>query len=120
MKAVWISLILFALLLIGTVLNVWYIHQTADHFYKAAEDLAIPEMRDATLSELEAFWERQEPLISLTVSFRELDHFGEIIAQLRWAQEIGDDAEFSRYRALLIDAVEELMRTEKFSVENLF
>ena len=120
MKAVWISLVLFCLLLGGTALNVWYIHKTAAHFYEAAEALSVPEDREATLTELENFWERQEPLISLTVSFRELDHFGEIIVQLRWAQELGDEAEFLRYRALLVDAVEELIRTEQFSVENLF
>ena len=120
MKAFWISILLFALLLGGIFVNARFIHRTSDTLTEYAEELSESSCRAQTLEELEAFWEKRRPLISLTVGFRELDHFGEVIAQLRWAHDLGDETEFLRYRSLLLDAITELSRTEQFSVENLF
>ena len=120
MKAFWISLILFALLLMATAGNALYIRRVTDRIYAITESLSIPEARADSLAELETLWKKQEPWIGLTVGFRELDHFGELIVQLRWAQDTQNEAELLRYRALLRDAIKELRRAEEFSVENLF
>ncbi|MBE6546915.1 MAG: DUF4363 family protein [Ruminococcaceae bacterium] len=120
MKAFWASLLLFGILLGGILCNARYLHRTADYLEKTAQALAQADSRDETLGELERFWEKNQTIISLTVGFRELDRFGEIIVQLRWAHDAENESEFERYRLLLADVTEEIIRSEEFSIKNLF
>ena len=100
-------------------LNAFCLWHTAQTLSDYTEQLASADGRAPLLEELEAFWQKNRSWIALSVSFRELDHVSELIVQLRWANEIGDDAEFLRYRLLLQEAIEELSRTERLSIENL-
>ncbi len=120
MKAFWISLILFALLLAGIFWNVHYIHKSEATLTNLVESLEDPEGREEKLCELESFWEKHCNLFGLSVGFRELDHFGEVLTDLRWAHDYSNEAEFQKYRALLLDAIEEITRNEKISVGNIF
>ena len=120
MKAFIISLLLFLLLIGCIILNTVFLNRSADHFRALAMAIETPENRRESLEELAATWEKQKKWIGLTVSFRELDHFGEIITQLHWAYEQKNEQEFQKYRSLFLDAIEEITRTERFSIENLF
>ena len=120
MKVFWISLVLFLLLLAGIFWNAHYVRESSEHLTELAEELTEPDEREDTLSELEEFWEKNKNLFGLSVGFRELDHFGEVLVELRWAHDHSLEAEFQKYRALLLDAIEEISRTEKISVGNIF
>ena len=63
--------------------------------------------------------EKSKKLLSLSVPFRDLDHVEEPLVGLRWAYDEEDEKEFQKYHALLLDAVEEIARIERFSFENL-
>ena len=120
MKAFWISLILFALLLSGIFWNAYYIHQSERTLTDLVTRLEASEAREELLPELERFWEKNRDLFGLSVGFRELDQFEEILIELRWAHEIGDEAEFQRSRALLLDTIKEISRNEQISMGNIF
>lgn len=120
MKVVWISIALFLLMIVGIILNAIYVHQSSEYLYACIESLENPAQREQALSALEDFWEKHQALFGLSVSFRELDHFGELLAELRWAHEQGLNADFKKCCTLLRDAVEEITRNERISVKNLF
>ena len=120
MKAFWISLILFSLLLVGILGNVYYIHQSERTLADLVTRLDTPEEREELLLALESFWEKNRDLFGLSVGFRELDQFEALLTELRWAYEARDEAEFQRSRALLLDSIEEITRNEKISMGNIF
>ena len=120
MKVFWISLALFGLLLASIFWNVHYIHQSEHYLTEIVTALDSPDGREERLCELEAFWEKHRDFFGLSVGFRELDHFGEVLVELRWAHDFASEVEFQRQRALLLDAIEEISRNEQVSVGNIF
>ena len=120
MKVFWISLALFLLLLAGIFWNAHYIRESEAYLSELVTSLETIEGREERILELEQFWKKHKSLFGLSVSFRELDHFGEVLAELRWAHDHGLETEFQKNRALLLDAIEEITRNEKISVGNIF
>ena len=120
MKAFWFTVALFLILLGCVFLNARFLRRTSEELIGYADQLTEVADREKTVTALERCWDDTRTWISLTVSFQELDHFGELVAQLRWAHDTKNETELIRYRSLLIDAAEELSRTEQFSIENLF
>ena len=118
MKAVWTSVILLIILLIGVFWNAHYIQSTSKKLYESADALTINS--EDTLHSLEAFWAKNKNLLGISVSFRILDHFGEILSGLRWAKNVNDVKEFERYRLLLCDAIEELEHAEQMNWQAIF
>lgn len=120
MKVFWISCALFLALLAGIFWNARYIRTSEAYLKEAVEKLQAVEGRVERLCELEHFWKKHRDLFGLSVGFRELDHFEELLVELRWAHDQGLEAEFQRCRALLLDAIEEISRNEQISVGNIF
>ena len=120
MKVFWISLVLFLVLLAGIFWNAHYVRESTEHLTDLVEELKEPDEREETLTELEGFWEKNKNLFGLSVGFRELDHFGEVLVELRWAHDFGREEDFQKNRALLLDAIEEIERNERISVGNIF
>ncbi len=119
MKAFWVSILLFALLIGFVWGNAVYMQKTAQSMRSLSAELKEPQRREAALQELAQTWEKSRTVFSLTVGYRELDHFGEILTQLQWAYESENAVEFTRFHRLLEDAIDELIRTERFEIENL-
>ena len=120
MKVFWISLTLFFLLLTAIFWNIHYIHENEQYLTELVTSLEEVEGREEKLDELESFWEKHRDFFGLSVSFREIDHFGEVLVELRWAHDFSLEAEFQKYRAMLLDAIEEITRNEKISLGNIF
>ena len=120
MRAVWICIILFSILLLCVGFNSYYIQRQADRLTQIAEQLTNEERRATVLQELDAFWQKHRDWIGLSVGWRELDHLGEILSNLRWAYEAQNESEFQRYRLLFSNAIEEISRNERISIGVLF
>jgi len=121
MKAWIASLCLFLLLLAAIVGNAIYIHRVAEHLCGITDALCFegPDTEDA-LNELASYWERHRSFVALSIGYRELDHVCETMISLRTAYDTRNASDFECYRQLLSDAVQEIARLERFSVENLF
>ena len=120
MKVFAISILLFIILLAVILSNALYIRSTAQIMHQLTARLDEPKSRSDVLDELRSLWEKRRPIIALTVGYRELDHFDETLTQLQWAHQIESEAEFAHFRALLPNAIDELTRTEHFSIKNIF
>lgn len=119
MKAFWASVILFGVMLFFIGWNAIYIQDSAERIRAFAEEMKHLENRQIALLELDAFWEKHQNLIGLSVSFRETDHLSEMIDCLVWAQNVENEEEFQKYLILLLDAADEIERADRFSIGNL-
>ena len=74
---------------------------------------------DKTISELDSFWQRNHPIIGLSVGFTELDRMSDLILDLRFYFESGKEAELFHTREKIKEAADEISRLERFGLENL-
>lgn len=118
MRSLIISVTLFVLVVLCVILNVGYIHSTADKIDNAAADLAEP--TEEKLSALEELWEKNEGLLGLSLSSTFLESVSKTIVSLRCAYESGDRAEYEKNRALLFLCAEGIRGLERLSIENIF
>ncbi len=115
------TLLLLLLTLAATACNFSYINSTADTLQAQAEALPPPQSDEsvAEIDRLEELWEKNVPLVSLTVDFLTVDRVTEQITLLKVCAVQQDlDGYFSAL-ALLWDAVEDMRRLESFSPQNL-
>ena len=120
MRAAWICVLLLILIISCTTLNAFYIHRQSELLSDLANKLQDSDEREATLSQLQSAWNKHQTRFSLSIGFRELDHFNEILVGLQWANESKNEQEFQRYRLLLLNAIEDLTRAERLHVKNIF
>ena len=116
MKALHISLILFAILAICIVVNVIFIHRTADRLLELSSDVPT----ESSLAELEKFWESRKEFVGLSISEVHVDNVSRLIIAVRHAYESKNEFELRKNLALLSDAAEGIKRYERLSLENIF
>ena len=68
---------------------------------------------------LKEYWENKNTLLSISVSYREIDNLTNAIASLSSANEAGDISQFSLYKVLTQNAINAIMRLEKISTKNI-
>ena len=121
MRTIIITVAAFLLLSILMVLNHGYIRSTANELVRLSESLDFDdkEASRAILNEIDRLWRKSSVVFSLTVSFREIDHLGEVLLSLIYSLESPNETEFELYRALLLDAIDGVARLENFSVVNI-
>ena len=121
MRAFIISIILFGILCVVIAANFTYINATADELRGMAEQLDIEDTHsEAIIESIDEKWKKSEAIFSLSVSYKELDFFGETLISLREAYKSGEKFEFERHKALLLDALDGMSRLERFSIANIF
>ncbi|MBE6590338.1 MAG: DUF4363 family protein [Ruminococcaceae bacterium] len=122
MKSFITTLILLSSVLLLSLLNCRYVNAVADDLYTMIDEL--PPIGDArtlqAAKEIKEFWEKEEMLVELTVSYPFVDRISEQAALLAASAQAKDLYGFESARTLLFDAVKDMRRAEQFSFENLF
>ncbi len=120
MKSFAITLILFALVLIFVPLCAVYAHSAI----KTTEALALAAYENSAsseaLSELTDYWESREKILSLFISFGELDKVTEGIRVLTANAESGNTALLPQCYQSLKNSLENIHRFEIPSLEGVF
>lgn len=121
MKSFWISLLLLLLMLCGIAGNAVYINHVADVLNRMTEELPdLGEENCTTDAEaLRDYWERNAPYIGLSVGYPVADRISEQAAVLSACAACGDFYGYRSALALLRDAIGDVRRLERFSIENL-
>ena len=119
MKSFVSSLLIFALLLGGMILNYHYINDTCDTL--AARIDALPPCGEAedAIAALGAFWEAHKGKIELSVSGSDIEYFEESLAELTVANQEKEEADFATAKALLLEGVKRLRRLEQLDFVHL-
>ena len=121
MKAFLISLVLLVCLLGGVVGNYIYINEVFAQMSDALDaipDLDSPDCAAACEAFLET-WKKHTDTVGLSVCFNIVDRVSEQAETLRICAACGDRFGFETARALLRDALDDMRRLERVSIENL-
>ena len=121
MKSFLISLLLLLLLLCGIAGNAIYINHVANDMSRMTE--ALPDIGEEGCVEAAAslrdYWERNVPYVGLSVGYPVTDRVSEQAAVLSACAACGDLFGYRSALALLQDAIGDVRRLEKLSIENL-
>ena len=121
MKSLLISLILFAVMLSSIAVNAIYINNVANKMndlLAELPDIGEEGCSDAT-RDICDYWEKNTPYVGLSVGYTIVDRVSEQAATLSACAACNDFFGFRTALALLRDAVGDMRRLEKFSIENL-
>ena len=119
MKTLIASVILFALL-IGTIIgNIFYIKYSTEAIRSYTEAISTDSSPEE-IEKLSDFWKKHKKLISLSVSYTELDDICDLIIKLESAYKTGNAAAIERNKELIFDELAGITRFEKISIENIF
>ena len=121
MKVAFFSMALLLLMLGFILWNALYIKEVFDEMNRQIGGL--PSFSDpACLEAAESicrYWEQQADIVGLSVGFSTVDRVSEQAALLQACVACGDFYGFQNAKTLLLDAVGDMHRAERFSIGNL-
>ena len=120
MKAFWISLALFLLVIGAVIANAAYISYISDRLEEYSKSIQYNKSPADLIEELQDFWDKHRKFIGLSMETPEIDSVEKTILSLKLSYEEGQEFEFERCRLLLAKASREIKRLETFSIENIF
>ena len=122
MRSLIATAILCCLMLLAATLNFVYVNRVADEMTALADALPSINHPDCVkkTDELCKKWERNAPLVGLTVGFLTVDKLSEHCETLRSCAAVGDVYGYHAALTLLQDSIDDVRRLEKFEIENLF
>jgi hypothetical protein len=122
MKGFIITAILFIALIVSIILNCEFVNTVHDDMHSIVAKLSNePNLEnEKTIKALKEYWDRNNTLLSVSVSFREIDNLSNAIDSLYAANKSQNTAHFLLYKELTQNAIDAIMRLEKFSIKNIF
>ena len=122
MRSLIATVVLFCVMILAATLNFLYVNRVADEMVELAASLPSP--TDSTCVEKTAAlckkWEKNAPIVGLTVGFLTVDKLSEHCQTLLSCAEVGDVYGYYSTLSLLKDSIDDMRRLEQFSVGNLF
>ena len=118
MKALAISLALFALAISLVCINAVFIHDTAQDVKSLA--ISIADGDSEAVKKLNDYWDDKKRLVAITVGLREVDAVSEQIIKLCASSELGDANALLINYALLCDAIDDITRYERITLSGIF
>lgn len=121
MKGFVITLILFIILSITIISNYAYVNKVHDNMHEMLNELTDEpsEENGVIIQKLIEYWKNKSTLLSISVSYREIDNLTNAIAALSSANESGDVSQLLLYKVLTQNAINAIMRLEKISIKNI-
>ncbi len=122
MKTFIFSLIVFALMLTGIIINYFYINKVSDKLYVMTSEApaAGDEGCYAALSQIDEYWQKNHDIVRLSVSFIELNSVSDAIVSMKSFAETGEESEYENSRQILLNAIHEMRRLESFKLSSIF
>lgn len=122
MRSLIATIVLCCVMVLGAAANFIYVNRVADALNEIVD--AIPSI-DAPMcvqkvDELCQKWEKNAPIVGLSVGFLTVDKLTEHCYTLRSCAEVGDVYGYYSTLTLLKDSIDDMRRLEKFSIGNLF
>ncbi|MBR2381640.1 MAG: DUF4363 family protein [Clostridia bacterium] len=121
MRGFIITSCLFIALLICVFLNYNYINTVHSTMHEMVAQLSSEpsEYNDSLIKELQKYWDKKSTIISISVSFREIDDLTNTIDSLAAANQQNDCTQFAIQKELVENAINAVIRLEQFSIKNI-
>ena len=122
MRNFWIATILFIILLTATVSNSFFICLRSNDLRTLAQDIPSVDSKECLrhLITLDSEWRNFRRVASLTVSYSELNKISCTINELYVHLKNKNKVDFDHGLCVLINALSEISRSERFSFESIF
>ena len=120
MKAFAASIVLFFTVIALTVINAVYISSITDQMKSLSQAVCEASDTEKAISELSEYWETHEKYVSLSAGLRDLDKVTEEILKLRAACQSDNEHGKLQSCRLLIDALDDIKKHERFSMDSIF
>lgn len=121
MKGFIITTIIFILSLTAIFINIFFVEKTTQNMKNQANSLKpFPCTENIkTINNLLSDWKEDSILLGLSVSYDNIEELTNIIYSLKAANEAQNFDQFKIHIELLLNAIEEIGRLEKFSIKNI-
>ena len=122
MRSLIATVVLCFLMIAAATANFIFVNHIADEMVDLVDSL--PNINDPLCVEKTAAlcekWEKNAPIVGLTVGFLTVDKLSEHCQTLHSCVEVGDVYGYYSALTLLKDSIDDVRRLEKFSIDNLF
>ena len=121
MRGFIITLILFAILISIVIINSFYVNNIINDIKNEITSLkTIPcEENAIIIKQIKSKWEKDSILVSLSVSYEDIEELTDMIASLEASNSVKDYNQFKLYYELILNSIEDIGRLERFSVKNI-
>lgn len=121
MRGLVITLALFVILLGIITVNSIFVEYSVQKMRYTVENLQlIPcSQNQIIINEFDTNWKRISLWLSLSVSYEDIEELTDVIDAAKAANETGNVEQFKIHVNLLLNAIDELGRLEKFSIKNI-
>ena len=121
MKGFILTLILFTLLIASIIINCFFVNNVHKDMHELVDKVSPypSEKNEALIKQIEKLWDERKKLLSISVSFSEIDKVTNSIDALSASNQSKDATQIAINIKLLQNAIDTLKRLEMFSVENI-
>lgn len=121
MRGFVITTILFIILIIMIILNFCFVENVIRDMEEAVSTMdTLPcDNNTVIIDHLKDYWGKSVPLLSLSVTYDDIKDLTDIIDSLQAANETRNINQFQIHVELLLNAIDEIGRLEKLSLENI-
>ena len=121
MKGFVLTLIIFALLISGIVINCIFVNKVHKDMHELVDKVSPSpsEGNEVLIKQIEKLWDERKKLLSISVSFSEIDDITNRIDALFASNQSKDAVQIAINIELLQNAIDTLKRLEMFSIENI-
>ena len=122
MRSLIATIVLCCVMILAAGANFVYVNHLADEMTEMADALPKPNEPNCTTqtAALCQKWEKNAPIVGLTVGFSTVDKLSEHCQTLHSCAAVGDIYGYYSTLSLLKDSIDDVRRLEQFSVGNLF
>lgn len=119
MKAFICALSVMIILSFAVAINAIYVQKQTNALTNEIENLPL-EIDNANLTDIRKKWNEIEPIISYSVSHKELDQIADALTDLESHYNTGATKEYHATRKRLLELVRRLSESEGFSLKSIF
>ena len=122
MKSFTIAIILFTILIAGTITNSIFIKTSIEELSSSAKNIPSIKSKDCLikLNEFNEDWNKFKKIATLTVSYSELNKISCLIDELYTHFYNMNNDDFEHARTITINALREVSRLEQFNTISIF
>lgn len=121
MKGFIITSILFSLLLLTIIFNAAFLKSSIQDMKNTVELLTPIPCKDNNeiIDQLIQKWEQKSIWFSLSVSYEDVEELTDMIDSLKATNETQNIEQFTIHTELLLNTLDEIIRLERFSIDNI-
>ena len=121
MKGFILTVSLFIIMMAMIVTNFTYLNSIHEYMHTELAKISQAPCKDneQIINNLISYWEKNKDLVSLSVSFREIEELSNALDAVYAANNVGNRDQLSINLGLLKNSIDAIIRLEKISISNI-